>query len=137
MGRPMTAEAVALRQEVVDAVQVELAAGRAPDRAEIGRQFRNRVAPTTLGRWIDAALADHPLHNPEPCSGVSPKPRTDVGAPVSGVVEERRRPFSSKPLTLPRRLIGRTCLPAGRRGSWRGSISGGSSSPTSPAGARR
>lgn len=65
MGPPMTAEALALRDEVVDAIGAAVSAGRQPDRGAITRQFRSRAAPTTLGRWIDAALAECLPHNPE------------------------------------------------------------------------
>jgi len=64
MARPMTAEAAALRNEVVAAVQAELDQGRTPDRLAVAKRFLDRGAMSTLLRWIDGALAGEVHHNP-------------------------------------------------------------------------
>jgi hypothetical protein len=73
MGRPMTAEAIALRAEVMAAVQAGVDQGRQPDRHEIARAFQGKVATTTALRWVDQALAagNHDPVASEPDAGAS------------------------------------------------------------------
>jgi hypothetical protein len=59
----MTPEATALRNEVLEAVQVELDQGRTVDRHGLARQFLDRGSLTTLLRWVDQALAGN--QNPD------------------------------------------------------------------------
>jgi hypothetical protein len=90
MGRPMTPEAMALREEVMAAVRSELDQGRKPDRNAIARQFQDRGAMSTLLRWVDQALVavhHNPAVAPETGSGdpaEHPAPVMVAAAPGSG-----------------------------------------------------